>query len=185
MHISQPLSADTLRLGALVRVAATIVLVLAILATGLAAGFFYAYDVSVTRGLAIVDDRTYVETMQAINATVRNGPFGLSFFGAPLLACVALLLRLGRPRSPSTWLVAAGFVLYAVGVFAVTFAFNVPLNDELAGYTNLDAVGLAAVRAAYEPDWNAWNHVRTGASLASLAALVGALLLEPRRRPRS
>ena len=180
MYLAQPVPADTPG-PTLFRIASTGSLVLAILATGLAAGFFYAYDVSVTRGLAIVDDRTYVETMQAINATVRNAPFALSFFGPPLLALTALLLRLGPHRSQSTWLVAAGFLLYAVGVFAVTFAFNVPLNDELAGYTDLEAVDLAAIRADHEPDWNAWNHVRTGASLASLAALVGALHLEPRK----
>lgn len=32
----------------------------------------YAYEVSVTRGLALVSDATYVETMTAINATIRK-----------------------------------------------------------------------------------------------------------------
>ena len=35
-------------------------LVLTTVATGLAAGFFYAYHVSVTRGLALVGDLAYV-----------------------------------------------------------------------------------------------------------------------------
>jgi uncharacterized membrane protein len=164
-------------------IARTVALALAIVATGLAAGFFYAYDVSVTRGLAIVDDRTYVETMQAINSTVRNAPFALSFFGALLLSGIALMMRVRKPRSLGTWLVAAGFLLYAGGVFAVTFAFNVPLNDELAGYKDLAAVDVARARADYESDWNMWNNLRTVSALASLTALVGALLLErPGRR---
>jgi len=54
-------------------------LVAATIATGLAAGFFYAYHVSVTRGHALIGDRAYVEAMQAINATVRNVEFALGF----------------------------------------------------------------------------------------------------------
>lgn len=164
------------------RTVRTLALALATVATGLASGFFYAYDVSVTRGLDIVDDRTYVETMQAINATVRNVPFALSFFGAPLLTGAALLLCVGKLRSARTLLVAAGFLLYLVGVFVVTFAFNVPLNNELAGYEDLSAVDIGRIRADYESDWNMWNHVRTASAFASLACLVGALLIDPLKR---
>jgi uncharacterized membrane protein len=151
MQLARQMSTPPARLDVR-RDTATVVLVLAILATGLAAGFFYSYGVSVTRGLAIADDRTYVETMQAINSTIRNAPFALSFIGAPLLAAAALFLRLRALHAASTWLVAAGLVLYAGGVFAVAFAFNVPLNDELAGYSDLDGVDLTRIRADYESD---------------------------------
>ena|SRR5215208_4078404 len=36
-------------------------------------GFLYAYTRSITLGLALLPDEQYVEAMQAINATVRNG----------------------------------------------------------------------------------------------------------------
>src|SRR5215212_6218676 len=36
-------------------------------------GFFYAYACSVIFGLALLPDEQYVEAMQAINATVRDG----------------------------------------------------------------------------------------------------------------
>ena len=75
-------------------------LVAATIATGLAAGFFYAYHVSVTRGHALIGDHAYVEAMQAINATVRNVEFALGFFGALILGVAALALRAGRWRSP-------------------------------------------------------------------------------------
>ena len=82
-----------------------VTLVVATIATGLAAGFFYAYHVSVTRGHALVGDRAYVEAMQAINATVRNAEFALSFFGALVLGVVALACgpaAAGR-RPPGCW----------------------------------------------------------------------------------
>lgn len=105
-------------------------LLAATFATGLAAGFFYAYHVSVTRGLALVDDRTYVDTMQAINATVRNWQFALSFFGALVLGAAALLVRVSRWRSPTTWLVGAAVALYLCA-FLITMGLNVPSTRSL------------------------------------------------------
>jgi uncharacterized membrane protein len=159
---------------------------LATVAVGLAAGFFYAYTVSVTRGLAIVDDRTYVETMQAINSTVRNLPFALSFFGSVVLLVVAVSVGLSRPGrrwSPPTLLTLAALLLYGLGTFVVTFAFSVPLNDELATYTDLASSDLDAARANYEDEWNRWNLVRTLTATAALASLALALLLERRTPP--
>jgi uncharacterized membrane protein len=153
-------------------------LVAATIATGLAAGFFYAYHVSVTRGHALVGDRAYVETMQAINATVRNWEFALGFFGALLLGAAALAVRAGRWRSPTTWLAAAGVGLY-LGAFLVTMLVNVPLNEDLAR-VQLTGADLAAVRADYEPAWNRANALRTGLSVAGFASLVAALAVDRR-----
>jgi uncharacterized membrane protein len=149
-------------------------LVAATIATGLAAGFFYAYHVSVVRGHARIGDRAYVEAMQAINATVRNWEFALGFFGALVLGAAALLLRARRWRSPTTWLVAAGVTLY-LGAFLVTMAVSVPLNEELAR-VGVGSADLAAARAAYEPAWNQANALRTGLSVAAFACLVLAVV---------
>ena len=148
-------------------------LAVATIASGLAAGFFYAYHVSVTRGHALVGDRAYVEAMQAINATVRNVEFALSFFGALLLGVVALAARARSLRSPTTWLLAAGVGLY-LAAFLVTMLVNVPLNEELARVA-LSGPDLAAVRAGYEPAWNRANALRTGLSVAAFALLVAAV----------
>ena len=155
-------------------------LVAATIATGLAAGFFYAYHVSVTRGHARISDPAYLEAMQAINATVRNWEFFAGFFGALILGAAALALRARNWRSPTTWLVAAGFGLYAAA-FLVTVAINVPMNEELARVT-LSGADLAPVRAGYEPAWNQANALRTGLSVAAFATLVTALAGDHRPR---
>ncbi|MBA2713222.1 MAG: hypothetical protein H0U55_06670, partial [Rubrobacteraceae bacterium] len=59
-----------------------ITLGLATLSTGLVAGVFYAYSVSVNLGLAAQPDESYVATMQAINERIQNPLFFASFFGA-------------------------------------------------------------------------------------------------------
>jgi hypothetical protein len=65
-------------------IARPLALIAATLTTGLIGGFFYAYACSVSLGLALLSDERYVAAMQAINATVRNGMFAFSFFGAVL-----------------------------------------------------------------------------------------------------
>jgi hypothetical protein len=63
-------------------------------------GLLLRHHVSVTRGLALVDDRTYIHTMQAINATVRNWQLVLSF-SARWARRVRLAARASRWRLPA------------------------------------------------------------------------------------
>ena len=104
----------------------------ATLTTGLVAGVFYAYAVSVTLGLAAQPDASYVATMQAINEKIQNPLFFLSFFGAVLFLLAALAVHLPKPRSSRFWLIALASALYVGGGFLLTVVVNVPLNEELA-----------------------------------------------------
>ncbi len=147
----------------------------ATLSTGLAAGVFYAYAVSVNLGLAIQPDASYVATMQAINERIENPLFFASFFGALLLLLAALAVHFPRPRSGRLWLVALACVLYVGGGFLLTSFVNVPMNNELAA---VDLEGpariLAKARDTYEGPWNVWNGVRTNCSSLALLALIAA-----------
>ena len=89
----------------------------ATLTTGLAAGVFYAYAVSVNLGLATQPDTSYVATMQAINERIENPVFFLSFFGAVLFLLAALAVHLPKPRSSRFWLVALASALNVGGGF--------------------------------------------------------------------
>jgi len=152
-------------------------LTLATLTTGLISGFFYAYACSVTLGLALLPDGQYLEAMQAINATVRNGLFAFGFFGAALSLLLALVVHAPRPRSRRFVLIALACVLYIGGGFMVTFLVNVPMNEELARVGEASPVVLAQVRAGYEGPWSFWNGVRTVFSSLAFVALIGAGLL--------
>jgi uncharacterized membrane protein len=147
---------------------------------GLMAGFFYAYACSVMVGLDRVDDRTFIVSMQWINATVRNAAFAPAFFGS-LVLTTAAVVAVVFARSNRGWIVAAA-VLYAAA-FLVTLTLNVPLNSQLAAARPADQISdLAAVRVAYEGPWVRWNLVRTGLTLGSLTALSIALLRHDRPR---
>jgi uncharacterized membrane protein len=84
----------------------------ATLTTGLIAGVFYAYAVSVNLGLGVQPDASYVATMQAINERIENPLFFLSFFGAVLFLLAALSAHLPRPRLGRFWLIALASALY-------------------------------------------------------------------------
>lgn len=87
---------------------------------GLVAGFFFTYQISVTRGLAEIDDIAYVSTFQAINRTIVNVWFGFVFLGA-FAAIAATLITNRRSDRTTRMLATAAAVLYLIGL-AVTGA---------------------------------------------------------------
>jgi uncharacterized membrane protein len=159
-------------------VARPLTLTLATLTTGLIAGFFYAYASSVTLGHALLPDEQYVEAMQAINATVRNGLFAFSYFGAVLSLLLALAVHAPRVRSRRFLLIALAAVLYIGGVFMLRFLVNVPMNEELARVSvgEVGPAALAQIREEYEGPWNFCNGVRTLFSSLAFVSLIGACL---------
>jgi uncharacterized membrane protein len=157
-------------------------LVAAALTTGLAAGLFYAYSYSVMPGLGRADDRTFVMGMQRINVAILNGWFALCFAGALVFTALAVASHVpSGGRSVLPWIVAA-LVLYVV-VLVVTFAVNVPLNNELNAAGDPDRIAdLAAVRERFEATWVRWNFLRAAGSTAAFGCLLWALVLHGRIR---
>lgn len=146
---------------------------ISIVLMGLIAGFFYAYACSVMIGLARASDVTFVETMQWINATVRNAWFAPAFFGSLLAAVATAAVAMAR-RSPARWWAVVAATCY-LAAFVITMGVSVPLNNELAAAGPPGQVDdIAAVRSAYEDPWVSWNIVRTALSTAALGALAWA-----------
>ena len=109
---------------------ADLVLGAAVIAMGLLAGLFYAFDVAVMPALAAADDRTLVDAMQQMIDKIENPAFFLTFLGAPALAAVAVVqARRSGSTKTAGWIVA-GLALYIVTV-VVTFAVHFPLNHDL------------------------------------------------------
>ncbi|TQF73333.1 DUF1772 domain-containing protein [Rhodococcus spelaei] len=139
--------------------------------TGLIAGLFYSFAVSVMLGLHASDDRTFVEAMQRINVAILNGWFALAFGGALAFTVLAVGMHLRAPWRPALPWVVAALVLYLV-VLVVTSVVNVPLNDDLAAAGSLDHIAdLGSVRAHFESTWVRWNVVRAVTSTAAFACL--------------
>jgi uncharacterized membrane protein len=147
---------------------------LALVLTGLFAGFFGTYSVSVVRGLAIVDDSTYVTSFQAINATIRSAEFAIVFFGT----LPAIGFAIGASRSGGTEAaLRIGAAVFVLATIAITFLGNVPLNNDLAQVNALDGAAATAARTSFETTWNQLNLARTATSAAAFMALAASVLM--------
>ena len=146
----------------------------AALGSGLMAGVFFAFSAFIMRALARLPAPAGLAAMQSINVTVIN-PLFLGVFMGTAAACVAVIAgAVARWDSAAGPYLLAGSALYLAGTFGVTIVCNVPLNNSMAAITPADADG-AERWADYIRRWTAWNHVRTAAALAALAAFVVAL----------
>jgi uncharacterized membrane protein len=149
----------------------------ATLTTGLVAGVFYAYSVSVDPGLAAQSDASYVATMQEINERIQNPLFFASFIGAVLFLLAALVVHLPRLRSSRFLLISLACLLYIGGGFLLTAFINVPMNNQLATVDpEAPALVLSRAREAYEDPWDFWNGVRTIFSTMAFLSLIGACM---------
>ena len=145
----------------------------AIVLTGLSAGLFYAWLVSVIPGTRKVVDVTYLETMQSINKAILNPAFYLIFFGSPLFLAISTIQQ--YKSGMAFWLLLASTFIYLLGTFGVTALGNVPLNDalEALNLSELDHAKASSFRKSYEVKWNRFHWIRT---LFSVLSFVTALM---------
>jgi len=146
----------------------------AALGAALVAGAFFAFSTFVMAALGRVPAPEGIRAMQEINITVINPWFMTALFGTGV-ACMAVVVAALADWDDSygPYLIAAA-ALYIVGCIGVTMAFNVPRNNALAKLEPASAEA-AGVWSSYLVEWTAWNSVRTAASLAATAALIGGI----------
>ena len=149
---------------------------LAALSCGLAAGIFYAFSALVMRALARISPQAGIAAMQSINLSVINPWFMGAFFGPAVICCFLAVISLLRWNRPGAAFILAGSALYLVGTMAVTFAFNVPLNEALAMADPASPKG-ASLWAGYLTTWTNWNHLRAAAALLAAASFTVAFCL--------
>jgi uncharacterized membrane protein len=144
----------------------------ATLAYALVAGVFLAFSDFIMRSLARSDGAAGVEAMQVINREVFRWVFMTLFLG---MAAGSILIAgyawLGL-SGPAGVLIGVAALVYLFGCFGVTVAFNVPMNQALAGMEPRSDAARDYWLQRYVPRWTFWNSVRTGA-----AALAATLLL--------
>jgi uncharacterized membrane protein len=140
--------------------------VAAAIGSGVVAGVFFAFSTFVMAALRRLPAAQGIAAMQSINVTAPQPPLMVLMFGTGLACVVAAAI------DGSSWLIA-GAAVYVLGELAVTIAYNVPRNDELA---RMDAGSAAAAERwpAWTAEWVAGNHVRTVAGIVAAALLLQA-----------
>lgn len=169
----QPRSGSGVRTG---------ILLPAILTTGLTAGVFMDWSNAIMPGLSRVDDRTFVEAFQALDAAIVSPLFiGIGFMGSLLLIGLSAILHLRAERRAALIWIGAALLCWLL-MFAITFGIHEPLNMQLRTADGLDSdADFTTARALLdEAMWTPWNTVRTLASTIASGCLIVALLLPHR-----
>ncbi|MGH6807750.1 MAG: DUF1772 domain-containing protein [Ensifer adhaerens] len=142
----------------------------AAIGSGLMAGLFFIFSVCIMQALSRLPAEQGIAAMNAINVVIQNPLFLSTFMGTALLGLVLAVAAFVWGGEGSL-LLAAGGIVYVVGVLIVTIVFNVPMNDALAAATP----GQAATeiwQQRFLTDWVWWNHVRTISSIGALALFI-------------
>lgn len=152
-----------------------ILTVLSLLGSGLMAGLFFAFSVSVMPALGRRPAKEGMAAMQQINTAIVNPVFLAAFFG-PALTSVALAVMtvIDWGMTGGSWLLAGGLV-HLIGTILVTVARNVPMNNALAAADPETEEGIA-LWARYLTRWTAWNHLRVTLNLSAMLLLAVGML---------
>ncbi len=150
--------------------------------TGLSAGLFYAWSVSVIPGTQKLGDSIYLETMQSINRAILNPSFFLIFFGSVLFLSIASIYQFHTSKI-TFWLMLTASIFYLVGTVGVTALGNVPLNDqlELLKLSEINSDKIAPFRKFYETKWNRLHLIRTVFAVISFVLAVLSLFFQTKK----
>ncbi len=153
--------------------AISILLWFCVLGCGLLAGLYFAFSVFIMSALDRLGPEAGAAAMNAINTVILRSLFMPVFLLTSLASLVLAAIGVLRWGEHGAGLLIAGGLCYFVGMFVVTMAFNVPLNNLLQAS---QAADVEANWRRYMVSWTRWNHVRTLASLAASALFIAALV---------
>jgi uncharacterized membrane protein len=154
--------------------ASDIILLFTATFSALMAGLFYSYSCSVIFGLGKLSDIEYIKAMQSINREIQNPIFFTCFFGILLLLPLSTYLNFTQPLSFRFWLLLTATLTYFVGAFGVTIFGNVPLNNSLESFKQLNVTSetINIQRNMFEGKWNNLNTIRTISSVTTLILVI-------------
>lgn len=142
---------------------------------GVMAGVYFTFSTFVMRALAALPRHEGVASMASINEVILSSAFMPLFWGTSILGLLAAGWSIAQWGQPGSWALLAGGVVYVLGMFAVTAAGNVPLNEALAAVDPTSSEA-ATLWSHYLSRWTLYNHVRTVASALASGLFVAALL---------
>lgn len=154
---------------------ATLLIALAVVATGLYAGFMLIFLTGIMPALGRLTDEQFVAAMRRVNEDVPRGVFVSVMLASVAFPAAALAVPGDDGRPAAQWiLLAAGLGLVVLN-HLVTIAGNIPLNNALAASERTGAAD-REVRAAFETRWNRLHLVRTLLATAGFVLVVGGSL---------
>ncbi|MEM5493872.1 anthrone oxygenase family protein [Hoeflea sp. AS16] len=155
----------------------TLLCAASVLAYAAIGGVFLAFSDFIMRSFNLVTGPGGIQSMQVLNVEIMRSVFMVFFIG---LAAISLLIAIYagiRLEGLSARLLMLAGAIYLVGVFGVTAAGNVPLNNQLAAMDPSAAQTLAFWKETYMTRWVNLNSLRTLASFLASGLTLTALVV--------
>ncbi|MCZ0211290.1 DUF1772 domain-containing protein [Streptomyces sp. UMAF16] len=146
--------------------------ILALVCTGLYAGYMLAFLSGVMPALKEVDDASFTLVMRTVNRKVPGPFFLLLFLGSLGFPAVSFFVAPEARNGSGGTFVGIAAVCALVG-HLITSGGNVPLNNALK--SSRDQGDERAARAAFEGRWNALHGARTLFAVAAFVLMAVAL----------
>ncbi len=152
----------------------TVLMDVAIVVTGLMAGLYLGWAISVLPGLSLLKNQDYLGAFQQMNRAILNVHFKSLFFLALLMGPIAATahLRIHGIDSSLRLVVAAALLLLGHG--AITALGNIPINERLdrLDLSTASSETMVEQRQAFETRWRIYHWARTCATGAAFLLLV-------------
>lgn len=144
------------------------------------AGLFNSWTISVTPGLAKLEDENYLKAMQALNKAILNPGFFVIFIGSIILLPLCTYLQYKQALDQRSYFLLGATGVYLTGSVLVTFLGNVPINNQLEALNlnGMNAEALHTFREGFETKWNRLNLIRTLSSLIALGLVIYPLVFK-------
>tara|TARA_B100000497_G_scaffold126001_1_gene163744 strand:- start:1201 stop:1689 length:489 start_codon:yes stop_codon:yes gene_type:complete len=151
-----------------------IIIIVAIISTGIMTGIFFTWTNAVKPGIGTLDDISYLKAFKAMNMVILNPLFYITFILPVLTISISTYMNFGTRNLYVFELLLASSLIYLFGVFMVTINGNVPINEllENTDLQKITEIELSSLRENIEDKWNNFNLIRTISSLISFLLLV-------------
>ncbi len=153
-----------------------VAVLVAAIGSGLVGGVFFGFTTTVMKSLRVIPASAGITAMQNINAKILNPRFVGVFMAATIASAVLAVTAFFTADQPGAVARGVSGLVYVAGVFLVTFAANIPLNDALA---KVDPASQEGQRywEQFLSRWNRWHMLRTIAAIAVATTLTLTLAL--------
>ena len=141
------------------------------IASSLMAGTYFTFSMVIMPSLELLPNNDGARVMNAINRKILKTGFMPLFFGSTLLSILMVGLSIWQWEEPTSVYGLVGGLVYFIGMFVVTAAGNVPLNNQL-DIAETNAAQLNNIWNTYLTDWTRWNTVRAVACSVTLVICI-------------
>lgn len=143
------------------------------LSSALMAGTYLAFSMVIMRSLARLPALAGMTAMNVINDEILKTAFMPLFLGSSALSFAMIMFGFWHLDEPGAGLVIGAGSAYLLGMFGVTAAANVPLNNALQSAA--DAKQAPDIWQDYLVRWTRWNSIRAIACVATLGLCIALL----------